>query len=365
MNRPAGNEYSPDFVSPPGETLRELLAERRMCQAELAERTGRPKKTINEIMQGKSAITPETALQLENVLGVPARFWNNREARYREYIARREEEKLLARSVGWLRQLPISFMIKKKWIRRFSDKADQVKELLTFFGVSSPSQWEAVFQGCKARFRKSSAFPIDPGAVAAWLRQGEIQARQIETSRFIKKTFFEVLQEVRLLTRRSPDVFEKALPALCAQAGVAVVFVPAPRGCRASGATQWLSPGKALIQLSLRYRSDDQLWFSFFHESGHIVRHPKKAVFLDTQIGSEGREEDEANRFAADLLMPASRFHQFLEHTSLTKDEIIVFADDLNVAPGIVVGRLQHDELLPWNTALNKLKKRFRFVEDS
>jgi addiction module HigA family antidote len=92
MSNTIQNQYTPDYVSLPGETLQEILEERGMSQAELAERTGRPKKTINEIINGKAAITPETALQLERVLSIPASFWNNRERLYREALARVEEE---------------------------------------------------------------------------------------------------------------------------------------------------------------------------------------------------------------------------------------------------------------------------------
>ena len=81
------NEYFPDMVSPPGETLEETLKEQGMSQVELATRMGRPHKTINEIVNGKTAITPETALQLERVLGVPARFWLKREQHYRQWRA--------------------------------------------------------------------------------------------------------------------------------------------------------------------------------------------------------------------------------------------------------------------------------------
>ncbi|MBR8835064.1 MAG: HigA family addiction module antidote protein [Stigonema ocellatum SAG 48.90 = DSM 106950] len=88
MSNAIQNQYMPNYASPPGETLQEVLEERGMSQAELAERTGRPKKTINEIINGKAAITPETALQLERVLGIPASFWNNREQHYREALAR-------------------------------------------------------------------------------------------------------------------------------------------------------------------------------------------------------------------------------------------------------------------------------------
>jgi len=89
------NEYRPDIVSAPGETLLEMLEERSMTQAELAARTGRPEKTINEIVKGKAAITPDTALQFERVFGTPATFWLDRERLYQEYMARRREAERL------------------------------------------------------------------------------------------------------------------------------------------------------------------------------------------------------------------------------------------------------------------------------
>ena len=76
------NEYLPDVVATPGETLQEVLEDRGIPQVELADRMERPKKTINEIIKGKAALTPETALQLERALGVPATFWNNLERNY-------------------------------------------------------------------------------------------------------------------------------------------------------------------------------------------------------------------------------------------------------------------------------------------
>lgn len=83
--------YSPERVSAPGITLLDLLEERGMTQAELAERTGRPLKTINEIIKGKAAIISETAIQLERALGTPAEIWSQREANYRAYLARQKE----------------------------------------------------------------------------------------------------------------------------------------------------------------------------------------------------------------------------------------------------------------------------------
>jgi addiction module HigA family antidote len=88
MSKANTTAYTPDHVSPPGETLLETLEMLGLSQAELAERTGRPKKAINEIVQGKVAITPETAMQLELVLKVPATFWLAREEKFRAWAGK-------------------------------------------------------------------------------------------------------------------------------------------------------------------------------------------------------------------------------------------------------------------------------------
>lgn len=112
------NKYSPDIAIPPGVTLLEVLEELGMTQAELAERTARPTKTINEIIKGKAAITPETALQLETVLKVPARFWNNLEMNYRETLARIEEREVLQEQLEWLKGVPVNSMARFGWIKK-------------------------------------------------------------------------------------------------------------------------------------------------------------------------------------------------------------------------------------------------------
>src|SRR5699024_6913838 len=114
--------------------------------------------------------------------------------------------------------------------------------------------------------------------------------------------FRQVLADARALTREKPDVFQPQLVTACAQAGVAVVFVPELEKSRASGCTRWLGD-KAIIQLSLRYKTNDHLWFTFFHEAGHILKHGKKAVFLEGN-GLCDEKEEEANAFAANLLIP-------------------------------------------------------------
>lgn len=364
------NEYVPDSVSLPGETLQEVLEDRQMTQAELAERMGRPKKTVNEIIQGKAGITPETALQLERVLGVSASFWNNLERNYREFLARKEEEERLASSTEWLRQLPVREMVELGWIERRNDKVTQARELLNFFGVASPDRWREVFEVPQATFRHSQAFESAPGSLAAWLRKGNLEGQAIECEPFEKTRFKAVLTQARELTRKPPVVFTDQLVNRCAQAGVAVAFVPELPKCRAHGATRWLSPHKALIQLSLRYRWADIFWFSFFHEAGHVLLHGKREVFIEDQSAAADetvqKEEKEANRFAAEVLVAAEeleRLRPLAQGKRLSEARVRAFADELDVHPGIVVGRLQHEGWLPY-THLNGLRERLEWEEN-
>ena len=360
------NEYEPTYMTPPGETLAEVLENIGMSQAELAERTGRPKKTINEIIKGKAAITPETAIQFERVLGKPASFWNNRERNYREWLARQDERQLLAEHIPWMKKFPVRSMIKMGWIAEHGDPINQLDELLRYLGVASPLQWQTMLEG--TQWRQSPTFAADPAAVSAWLRQGELQAQKIECQSYDPDRFQAVMQEIRGLTNEMPEVFVAEVVRICAQAGVAVVFVPEITGTRTCGATRWLTPTKALIMLSLRYKTNDHLWFTFFHEAGHILLHGKREVFLedDDEVSEDVRaKEEEADQFSADFLIPAEELRRF--HTRgeyYCHEDIIAFAQHLGIAPGIVVGRLQHDKIVPPQN-FNKLKRHFDWAIES
>jgi len=355
MGNKKGNEYSPDYAVAPGETLADTIQALGMTQAELAARTGRPVKTISEIINGKEAITPRTALQFERVLGVPASFWNNLERNYRETLERIEERKRLGAQVEWLKKLPVRSMVKLGWIRPWKDKAAQVAELLNFFGVASPEQWESLWSEGAVAYRKPRAFQSDAGAVSAWLRKGELDAKAVECKPYNEEKFKEILSRIRLITNHPLGMLLPEMARLCAEAGVAVVFVPEVDKSRVCGATRWLSPTKALIQLSYRYRTDDHLLFTFFHEAGHILKHGKRDVFVECDGNTNGAEE-EANRFASAFLIPASAYQSISRKVPRSAEEVKSVANELSIAPGIVVGRLQHDGIIPMNY-FNELKR--------
>src|SRR5712692_7363256 len=298
MSETIRNQYNPNAVSPPGETLEEVLESRGMSQAELAERTGRPKKTINEIIRGKAAITAETALQFERVLDIPAAFWIAREQNYREALARSKQLDLFAQESNWLDQIPYRAMVKLGWITEHRHKSQQLEEVLRFFAVASPVSWQGLWNASNPVFRRSPTFRSKPGSVAAWLRKGEIEAAKQNCGQFNSGLFKDALRKIRSLTRELPRNFPTVVIETCCAAGVSVVFVPELPNANVWGATRWLTPTRALIQLSLRYKTDDHLWFTFFHETAHILLHGRRAVIVETENRPKDEKEFEADSFA-------------------------------------------------------------------
>jgi len=356
-------DYLPDWISPPGETVLDILEERGWSQADLAERTGYTRKHINLLIKGSASITEEAALKLERVLGSTAGFWLNREAQYREALARQAEIADLKTSVSWLMELPIADMVKFGWIQPSSQKVRTVAACLQFFGVATVDAWRERYATLGAAYRAAPAFEKKNGAVAAWVRHGEVQAETRSISSFRRDGLIELIPELRSLTcEPDPVVFIPKLEGLLASVGVVFVVAPAPKGCPVSGLAKWLGPDRTLVMLSFRYKTNDHFWFSLFHELGHLLLHGKKLLFLEgCAEGLQPEQEAEADRWAANLLIPASRIREFKE-LEPTEKAIQNLANELGIAAGIVVGRLQHDKQLRWDQYDN-FKLRYAWLE--
>jgi HTH-type transcriptional regulator/antitoxin HigA len=352
--------FAPDYASPPGETILETIEHLGMSQSELARRMGRPLKTINEIIHGKTMITDETAIQLEYVLGVPSRFWLNRERRYREALARDVERHRLAQLSTWVSQFPLLDLRKRGYIKAERDKATIAAETLAFLGVTSPEAWQKNLP--QVAYRRSKSFEAEPGAVAAWMRVGELKARQIECRPYDEAVFKASLYSIRKLVIEHPRVAFPQMVEIFANCGIALVIEQEFSKTHLCGLTRWLTPTKALIQLSLRHKTEDHFWFTLFHESCHVIKHSKKEIFIDEKDGLDDEKEHEADEFSRDLLIPSQDYRRFVRGGSFYAADIRRFAHEIEVSPGIVVGRLQHDKAIPFS-AQNDLKMKVSFFD--
>ena len=359
MGTAATLSYEPDLVLPPGDTLAEVLDERDMTQTDLARRTGLSIKHVNQIVNGAAPITPETALLLERATGVAARVWSNLEVAFREFESRHEEECRLEADLGWLDELPVAQLVRRGLIRRCERPVDTLREVCKFFGVANKAAWDAVWHKPTA-YRTSRAFVSDPGAVAAWLRIGEIAAASHDCQPFDRAGLTSLLTDLRALTAEpDPSKWWPSLVGMCSNVGVVVVAEPEIKGARINGAARWVAPDKALVQLSLRHHWSDIFWFTLFHELGHLLIHSKKDAFIN-DVGKHSGVEQEADGFAAQTLIPRRYEPQLAELRTL--DDVQAFAERIGVGADIVVGRLQFDKRWPYNKG-NALKQRFVFAE--
>ncbi len=353
--------FTPDYAVPPGATLRETLERLRMTQAEFARRADLSTKHVNQIIHGEAPITADTAIALELVTEVPAEIWNGLEAHFAATTKRlRTRTAMTSEDRAWVRSMPVRELIRRGFLADVRDQGARFDGLLRFFGVANRSAWNSIWSDPEASFHRSSAFRSKPEATAAWLRIAELRAARIHPDPFDRNALKEAANEIRQwadspISRELIDRIQERL----AHAGVALVIVPEIEGSRASGATRWLSPDKAMIAMSLRYKADDRFWFSFFHEIAHVLIHGKRQTFIDEERGREvadtAGQEAEADRFSSDVLIPR---HLVSRVRALSGEaEIRAFAEELNLAPGIVVGRMQFLKALPWATPMNALRR--------
>lgn len=355
MGATTQHRYAPDVILPPGDTLAEVLDELDMTQAELARRTGLSTKHVNQIIRAAVGLTPETALLLEKATGVSAAVWNSLEVTYQDHLTRKEEAEALAGDLAWLDLIPYRELTARGYVKHRDNAVDRLRELCRFFGVANYAAWQAVWHKPTA-YRTSRAFTSHSGAIAAWLRIGELKAAQVSCEPFNKAALQAELQTLRRLTRDpDPNSWWPKLQEGCASVGVAVVGEPEISGARINGAARWLSPDKAVVQLSFRHKWSDIVWFTFFHEVAHLLIHSKKDAFINDP-GVHSGHEQEADAYASQLLIPRRREAEL--GGLLTSADVQAFAEDLGIAPSIVVGRLQFEKRWPYNRG-NELKQRF------
>lgn len=343
-----------DWASPPGTTISQLLVRHKFDLHQFSKNMGISYLDATRLLQGQLAIDSLIAQELSSNLGGTVEFWLKRESDYRKALETCSE--MVPRN--WARQFPIREMKSWGWI---NDSGDDIASLLKFFDVDCPREWYGKYssQIGEFAFRRTEAVSR-AGHITSWLRRAELMAIRVECEEWDAKKFQDALQSCKPLSyERDPAVFIPALQRLCSSAGVAVVVVRSPSGTGISGATRFITPQKAILCLTLRHLSDDHLWFTFFHEAGHLLLHKKSATFLDTDNTQSSEQELEADQFAHNMIVPGE-YRARLTAAKNSKYEIARLARQLDLSPGILVGQLQKSGLIPYNR-MNHLKRKYQW----
>ena len=334
------NTYAEIF--PPGEFLRDELEARNWSQVEFATIIGRPVRTVNEIIAGKRAITPETAIQLEASLGASAELWMNLESQY-QLSKVRQSESTISRKAAIYSRFPVRDLTKRGWIDTSDDIEVLEHELTKFYCLSSLDDTPTL-----AHAAKKSSYEDVSMLQWSWLFRVKQIASGFVVPKFSKTRLMESLSQLRDLMSAPEEV--RHVPHILNETGVRFVLVEALPGSKIDGVCLWLDEHKPVIALSCRLDRIDNFWFVLRHEIEHLIQeHGKDAgMMLDEEIMESGDapaldEERVANEAASEFGVSDSEIENYIARVNpyvFSREKVIGFSRRLALHPGIVVGRL-------------------------
>ena len=314
------------IATPPGATIKEQLIDRGMSQKEFASRMDMSEKHISKLINGEVGLTPDVAMRLEMVLGVPARFWNNLESIYREKLQAVQAENAM-------------------------DEDEKVINLRKYFEVVRLSMLHVpLIPGIACR-RQAVSEKAD-FALLAWAQKAKLEARDIKTKPIDLQGLTANIPTIRKMTLMPPEEFCPLLCRMLTDCGIALVFLPHIGGSFLHGAT-FYDKDKVVIGLTVRGRDADKFWFSLFHEIAHVL-----LGHINNPDGTTDIEEAAADSFARSTLIPDEEFKNFAASNRIDASSMKDFAASVEIDVGIVVGRLQKEGYLNYNR-FNSLKTKY------
>ena len=331
-----------DWFSCPGDSLVAAMQRRGVVPSDLAGKLSGGMAQLRALVSGLQPIDHESATVIGHTVGGSAEFWLKRQENYEVALERAVASVPPDEASVWLTAIPAPGPAARGKLND-ERRRDELRRRLAFFGVGTLGAWQCKYgqENQQAKFRTSTSFSSKEGATSLWLREAELEATIAETAEWNPEVLETRLREIKKLSfMRRPSSFLPRLKKLLAEAGVALIVKRTPDGCRASGASRMITPERAMILLSFRYKSDEQFWFTLFHEIGHLLLHGAQS-FVDGDEVPQDKCEDEANAFAASLVVPPSMEDDFEALAARHKD-IVRFAVLAEVAPALVRGQMEH-----------------------
>lgn len=336
---------------PPGATIKEQLTDRELKQKEFAARMDMTEKHISKLINGDVQLTPDVAYRLEMVLGIPASFWNNLESIYREKIIKANQENRMDKDIELSKEIPYSEMVKHRWVPPAENKSERVINIRKYFEVVDLEILNNP-QIMRIACRRLSLNEKGDLSLLAWAQRAKLEARNIEVEPVNIKKLEKIIPKIRRMTKCAPCNFCPKLKTELASCGIALVILPHINGSFLHGAS-FYDGSKIVIGLTIRGKDADKFWFSLFHELAHVIK-----GHIGRQNGTTKEDEEEADKFAQNTLIPEDKFNNFIKDGVFTNISIINFSESLEIDRGIVVGRLQKKGIIPFSRH-NELKTKY------
>ncbi len=340
-----------------GEAIRDEL--RRLCwtQADLAQVIGRPTAAVNELIQGKRALSFEMAAALGAAFGKNPSYWLDLDSHFR--LSKVLSDPEIPRRARIFQFAPVMDMQRRGWLSQSADLDRLEAELCAYFEIPSLDAKPNI----RAAARKTGSEVAFTNEQLTWCFHAKRLAQTLDVGKFRSEDLNACLEAVRGLTVSPPKT--RYVPKLLADVGIRLVVVePLPRS-RIDGATMWLGPDAPVVALSLRNDRIDSIYHTLFHELSHVGHGDAFSVDQDCGADTEASSselpeiEKRADTEAAHRLVNAKAMEKFIAEVRpfFSKERITALAKRQQLHPGIVLGQLQKRGLVGWQAHRDLLVK--------
>ncbi|SDX40835.1 HigA family addiction module antitoxin [Eubacterium barkeri] len=359
------NQFKPSIVFHPGVYIRDLMVEMEINQTEFSNRLGITGKTLSKLLNGQATLSKEIAGKLSAMTGTSIGVWLNLQSSYDEYCVKESLEANLEEDFDVLDNIDYNgFFAKHNILPSARKKEDKVKALRQYLNVASLQVFTGtdILLNCKnatyTDFTKKEIICVN-----TWMQTAINMGKDIPTDPYNEALFKKHLVTIRNMTCDEPNESIPKIKTMLSDSGIALVVLPHLKNSKINGAVKWLSPHKAVLAINTRGAYADIFWFALFHELQHVLQHKTKDTFLsyDSHEQTDINQilERDADDSARERIIPLQDYTAFIANKDYTDTSIIAFAQSINVHPGIVVGRLQHDKEIDYNE-FNNLRVRYQ-----
>lgn len=354
-------EYKDIVAFHPGYYIAEIIEDMDMNQAEFALRMGTTTKTLSKLVNGQANISNDLAKKLSVMMGTSIDIWLNLQTAYDQKLIEIEKEKDFDAQVDIVKVIDYKYFVEVLRLPSTKDIQERIANLCSAFHVAD---LRILLQpDFLVNFRSGTSNVGEKNIInsRAWIQTAMNIAKDITTSPYNPEKLKAYLPELRAMTLQKPEIFYPRMKEIFAECGVAFVLLPHLKNSGVNGAVKWISEDRVVLAMNNRGLNADKFWFSLFHEIKHVFQHRTKTTFVNSvkeMMDMNDKLESEADHFAKDYLIPPAALNQFAPTKYTSDNEIVAFAESIGIHAGIVVGRLQHEGILPPNRG-TKLKENY------
>ncbi len=346
-------EYQELLAFHPGYYILDIITDMGITQSEFAKRLNTTNKTLSKLLNGEISLSDDIAQKLAQMLGTTVDVWLKLQLAYNEKVLAIKQRKELDEEKEYLKQIDYRYFSKLKLVEDTKKPEDRIKQLRKFFKVSSLQVLKQKDFLVACRTVVTSVTEKNIMNSNAWVQTALNLTERIDCKPFNKQLLESFLPEIRSMTLQEPSVFYPRLYEIFRECGVAFVLLPHLPNSGVNGAVKWINKEKVLLALNNRRLSADTFWFSLFHEIKHVLQQKLKSTFISGSPSDYGQIDNEleveADLFSGDYLIPREKYNKFINIANFNQSNIELFAEQIGIHPGVIVGRLQYDLHLPYN----------------